>query len=256
MPFPEPSGGLELSEVVAVNNTVWRLDDGSTPDYIEIRNTGSATVSLDGLLLTDEAFKERFDGYSFPADASLGPGEYTVVACDGGAIGRPGFAPFKIDSDREQIALARRTESGLAAVVDMVQVRKLGDDEALFRAGKKGDWWTGIPTRGLENTPPGRLEIRQFDSRRVTLLVPVGTEGTAVLEATADFESGLERGFPVASRWCGAGGGVADSRTDVLQIAPGQVVLEPQVRKAITDCVVGGTRRRGYRGRTLGVRAG
>ena len=184
MPSPEKSVGLELSEIVAINNTVWQLEDGSTPDYVEIRNTGSATISLDGLLLTDEAFKERFDGYSFPSDAALGPGEYLVVACDGGPTGRPGFAPFKIDSDREQVALARRTESGLAAVVDMVQVRKLGDDEALFRAGQAGEWWTGVPTRGLENTPAHRLEIRRTDDTNITLLMPVGFSGSAVLEAT------------------------------------------------------------------------
>jgi hypothetical protein len=191
MPEPEETAGIELSEIVAINNYTWIRPDGSSPDYIEIRNTADRALPLDGLMLTDRAFEGNVEGYTFPDGSVLQPSEYLVVAADG-VGGGLNVAPFKVDSDREQIALARRTESGLAAIVDMVDVRRLGDDEALFRAGSGGEWWTGRPTRNRENVAWGVLESRSVGDE-FQLLIPVGRELPVTLESSAELDHGWEK---------------------------------------------------------------
>ena len=93
------SGGvLELSEVMAANS-LYADPDGNYGDWVELRNPTETPVSLSGYKLSDREEKSKF---SFPADRSLGPGEYLVIWCQPGGKGDM-IAPFGLSSDRKSV---------------------------------------------------------------------------------------------------------------------------------------------------------
>jgi hypothetical protein len=70
-----------ISEFVASNVTSLEDGYGSTPDWIEIYNSGSTEVDLNGYHLSDDPanpFAWRFD-----QSTTLGPQEYMVVFASG-----------------------------------------------------------------------------------------------------------------------------------------------------------------------------
>ncbi|GAB5521860.1 MAG: hypothetical protein RhofKO_41110 [Rhodothermales bacterium] len=71
---------IQLNEVVASNRTTLTDEDGETPDWIELRNTASATIDLTGYGLSDDAdepFKWAFAG------GALSAGGYAIVMASG-----------------------------------------------------------------------------------------------------------------------------------------------------------------------------
>ena len=54
-------------------------DQFDTGDWVEIYNNGNYEVDLDGFYFTDEDPEHR---YTFPANSSIGPGEYILLVQD------------------------------------------------------------------------------------------------------------------------------------------------------------------------------
>lgn len=67
---------IVIHEFMASNTTVLADEDGQYPDWIELKNTSDAVVSLDGWYLTDDA--EDTNKWRIP-DVSINPGEYLVI---------------------------------------------------------------------------------------------------------------------------------------------------------------------------------
>jgi len=96
---------------------------GSASDWLELYNRGADTLDLSGWQLVDAL------AYTFPAGATLGPGEYLVLAQDADAMARdypgvPVFGTFAggLASDGERVALL----DGCGATVDAVRYRDGG----------------------------------------------------------------------------------------------------------------------------------
>jgi Lamin Tail Domain len=63
--LPAASADIRISEIMVAGQSVIQDEDGAYPDWIEIENTGSEAVSLNGWHLTDRA--DRPSAWTFPA---------------------------------------------------------------------------------------------------------------------------------------------------------------------------------------------
>jgi hypothetical protein len=78
-----PPSPVRLNEVMAHNLTAV-ANGASFPDWIELRNHGSQSVSLSGWSLTDDSEPRKF---LFPIGTTIPAGGYLVVWCDGNSRG-------------------------------------------------------------------------------------------------------------------------------------------------------------------------
>ena len=150
-------GVVRLNEVMASNAT-YRFEDGCLCDYIELFNSSSAAVSLNGWSLSDNDRNPRkypLDGLSIPANGCL------LIHLDG-AGGRAGHAPFSLSGQGEQILLYDAT----GELADSLGYESLAADQALSFDG--GAWTTDLaPTPGLMNTADAAAYIAaQYDVTR------------------------------------------------------------------------------------------
>ena len=78
--LPARAADIVISEFVASNDESLRDQDGDSPDWIEIRNTTSETVSLEDWFLTDDP--DEPTKWEFPS-VELGPNGFLVVFASG-----------------------------------------------------------------------------------------------------------------------------------------------------------------------------
>ena len=66
---------IKINEVVS-SNSEYTDEDGDTPDWFELHNSGSQNVSIDGWFISDDP--DEFDKWAFP-NITLAPDEYLLV---------------------------------------------------------------------------------------------------------------------------------------------------------------------------------
>jgi hypothetical protein len=96
-----------ISEFVASNTSGLRDVDGETSDWIELHNTGTSAVDLEGWCLTDD--DRDLGRWCFPA-VSLPAQGYLVVFASGKKGEAPGaalHASFKLKATADYLALVR-----------------------------------------------------------------------------------------------------------------------------------------------------
>jgi hypothetical protein len=169
---PEPS--LEISEVVTRNKTL--VLNGATPDYFEIRNTGTAEVNLTGVSLAGKLFEDA-PRYRFPNGQTLVPGATVLVYANGGT--GPFDAPFTLDPAGGSYYLLRTPTDPATqgnGFLDSVVIPELAKTQAWFRLGADGPWTKGSPTPGGSNIPPGQIMLSnatgEFGEPIMTVAVP------------------------------------------------------------------------------------
>ena len=94
-----------VSEFMADNATTLTDEDGDSSDWIEIRNTTSNPVNLEGWSLTDSP--NNTQRWSFP-DRTIGPDEYLLVFASGKdrkVVGQPLHTDFRLSAGGEYLAL-------------------------------------------------------------------------------------------------------------------------------------------------------
>lgn len=106
----------------------------SSPDWVELRNTGAAPVSLAGWRLSDDPAAPN--KWTFPASASIPAGGYLVVLCDDLNITEPGpggyhHTNFKLGGEGENVVLS----DAAGTVVDSVS---FGAQNAFSSYGRDG----------------------------------------------------------------------------------------------------------------------
>ncbi len=135
------TNGLRINEVCSTNKKSIKAADGTSPDWIELYNAGSAPCDLSGVGLSD-GDKNRFK-FTFPQGFVLKSGEYVIVFCDDTeATSGELHAPFKISASGETIYLTAADETEIDQVtlpeleVDVTYGR-IGDDFELLKATPK-----------------------------------------------------------------------------------------------------------------------
>jgi hypothetical protein len=156
---PPPAARVQLSEILAANVTTL-TNAGTTPDLIELHNTGTAAADLSGVGLSDSGvapFK-----YRFPNGTSLAPGGFLVVYADT-ATGVAGLhAGFSLKQGGDDVFLTSPT----GALLDSASFGVQAADLSIGR-GPDGAWVPCIPTPGGPNRAaatgnPAGLRINEW----------------------------------------------------------------------------------------------
>ncbi len=230
---------LLITEVMPSNKTTLADNTGVYSDYVEIYNSGSEAVNLNGYGLSDDPAGVL--DWKFP-DVTIEPGAYLYVFASGadtngtdiekGAI----HTNFRISSYRETIVLS--TPTGL--LIDQVAVSELGADQAYARVadenGAYGDTWevTSQPTPGYANTDEGYtlfLEANPIALGPVVISEVMSSNSQFLQEEGGEFYDWIElcnmSGEPVDITGYGLtdnAGNPAKWRLPEMTLAPGQYI--------------------------------
>jgi len=152
-----PQGSVRLNEVMALNSST--LTNGvTTPDWIEIINTGATSVNLAGWSLSNDGNPRKF---IFPSPTSIPAGGFRLVFCDS-QTNAPGLhSGFALSGQGEHLFLYDAQSRRVDAVTFGPQIPNL----SLGRLG--GTWQLTYPTPGSPNqlvdvAPPGYLVINEW----------------------------------------------------------------------------------------------
>jgi hypothetical protein len=126
---------IRINEVMSSNGGALTDLSGDAPDWIELFNSGTSPMNLDGYGLTDK-IGEPFQ-WSFP-NYTLNPGKYLVVFASGKDLkGSELHTNFKIDGDGESIYLFNPGKT----IVDSVRVVALKINTSYGRTNKDFKVW-------------------------------------------------------------------------------------------------------------------
>ena len=120
----EVEGQLEISEICPANNKSYKAENSASPDWIELYNTGTTPLSLDGWYLSndpDEPYMFSLAGRTIQAQ------EYLILQADEEEL------PFKLSSSGAQMLL---TNGDMRQIVD---VPPLADDQT-YSLQWNGEW--------------------------------------------------------------------------------------------------------------------
>jgi hypothetical protein len=145
-----PRIAVEISEVVSDNRGGSRDEGGGTPDWIEVRNTSTGTVSLAGVQLASKFFGNG-SRYEFPTNRSLVPGEHLVLFADSKTNQGSLHAPFNLNSNGDEVWLTGTAATGARSLIDAVKFGTQGANKAWARLGVSGPWRVAEPTPALPN---------------------------------------------------------------------------------------------------------
>jgi len=137
---------VSISEVMTGNACTWLNEQGLICDFIELTNTGSAPVDLDGAYLSDD-----------PADPlkwqlrnlTIHPGQYLLIPCSG--TGENGEASFSLPRSRVSILLT----GPMGNVINQVDCPTLPKDSSWALAQDGTYRENAFATPGYENTDSG-----------------------------------------------------------------------------------------------------
>jgi hypothetical protein len=99
---------LWINELQAENLTGILDNNGENEPWIELYNTSTNTVSLDGLYLTDTY--TNYTKWPFPPGSSIGPTQFLVIFCDGEAnetAGSQYHTSFRLTAASGSVVLSR-----------------------------------------------------------------------------------------------------------------------------------------------------
>jgi hypothetical protein len=116
---------LWLNEVLPVNTTGLSDNQGEREPWIELYNSGTTTISLEGFFLSDNYL--NLTRWSFPAGTTLAPGEFRVVFADGEtgeSTALNWHTSFRVDQPSGSVALSRMV-NGSPQIVDYLNFDNL-----------------------------------------------------------------------------------------------------------------------------------
>ncbi len=127
-----PTRDLVINEVMTSNGTTLQADDGSFPDWIEIRNRLDQPMDLGGYYLSNTPDDPR--AWRFPAGTRIGPGGLLVILATGtSSADRRGSVPealFALSSDGVTLRL---TAPDGTTLVDSFEVPAIPRDTSYGR---------------------------------------------------------------------------------------------------------------------------
>lgn len=143
-PVANPS--VQINEILAQNDTVL-TNQSSTPDLIELHNTGTNALDLSGMGLTDDLSVPY--KFVFPSGTTIAPEGYFVLCADDASRDTLLHTGFALAQSGETLALFDRVSDG-GALLDSVS---FGLQISDFSIGRRtdGTWGLCQPTFGSAN---------------------------------------------------------------------------------------------------------
>ncbi len=143
-------GTIIINEFLASNKTGLRDEDGDRRDWLELKNTGSQTVSLDGWSLTDDTTNP--EKWVFPA-IDIAPQSFVVVFASGkNRKGTTLHANFKLSSSGDYLALFAENDKANPVSEWKEKYPAQVADIAYGTHMEPGFHYLAPPTPGAENT--------------------------------------------------------------------------------------------------------
>ncbi len=144
-PNPAPATSAVVLNEVAAENLSAVENSGTFPDWIELKNTSAAPVSLDGWSLSDDGNARKF---VFAPGTTIAANNYLVVWCDATTNTTPGLhAGFALDREGDSVLLYNAQTQRVDAVSFGMQVANL-------TIGRISGLWTlSTPTPAAANSP-------------------------------------------------------------------------------------------------------
>lgn len=171
-------GPVRINEIMSGNRSTLTLEDGTSPDWIEISNISAKSVSLEGWSLSKTENDVRV--FTFP-DMDLGAGESVLIHADSRLRDDPAqalHAPFRLSSAGDTLMLFNAGGSA----VDTVNVPALTADQSYARMGDYTWQVCATATPGLSNTEESYRALRQ----------PIGTSPVIINELMSTNTSTLK----------------------------------------------------------------
>ena len=149
------SGPVRINEVMASNSRTLSLQDGATPDWIEIANVSNKSVSIGGYSLSKSTNSASV--FVFP-DMKLDAGQCVLVYADSRlreSAEEDLHAPFRIGASGDTLMLFNSADTA----VDTVNLPALGKDQAYVRISDTGWEISDRATPWMENSEESYLRL-------------------------------------------------------------------------------------------------
>ena len=132
---------LAFNELMADNESTLEDPDepGEYPDWIELYNTGSNSLDLGGLYLTDDVLDPI--QFRIPDGVSISPQGFVVFYADGDPGQGPLHTPFKLSAGGETLSLVG---AGGRVFVDQVEFPGMEADASVGRLPDGTGGWVGL----------------------------------------------------------------------------------------------------------------
>ncbi len=156
---PVPAASAIVLNEVAAENIGAVNNDGTFPDWVELRNMTAAPVNLTGWSLSDDGNARKF---VFPGGTTIPASGYLIVWCDATTNTTPGLhSGFGLDREGDSIFLYNSLTQRVDAVSFGMQVANL-------TVGRVDNGWAlTTPTPGVANSavnlaPQSQLSINEW----------------------------------------------------------------------------------------------
>lgn len=136
-----------VNELLALNNTINTDEAGEFEDWVELFNTGTEPVDLEGFGLTDDPDVDV--PWTFPPGNTVAPGSYVLVWADGESGDGPLHASFKLGGDGESVTLL----DPAGTVIDFADFSDQVADVSWARHPDGGDAWKSSKPTPLAPNP-------------------------------------------------------------------------------------------------------
>ena len=135
-----------INELMSSNNQTLVDEDGDTPDWIELYNSGNSSVNLSGFYLSDDS--TNLTKWAMPSTMMLPQGQLVIFASGKNRQAPEMHTNFGISSSGEELYLS--DENGVIQAVPAVE---LSPDASYALTVNGGNTWevTGTPTPEASN---------------------------------------------------------------------------------------------------------
>jgi len=184
---PATQAALRINELMASNGStlVDANNPDRTPDWIELYNTSSAVVSLQGLAVSDDP--ARPTKHIITANLTIPPNGFLILFADNSPALGPQHLDFALSAGGESAGIYQLDNAGNATMIDEITFPALGRDVAYARTvDGAGNWaMAPRPTPGQSNTinPPW---ISAVTSPNVNPTQPAPTDSFTVSAVITD----------------------------------------------------------------------
>ncbi len=156
---------IVINEFMASNNSTVADPQGEYEDWIELYNSGSGTVDLSGMYLTDNL--NIPDKWQFPAGTTIRGGFYLLIWADGDIDDSGLHAGFKLNADGEEIGLF---DTDANTPIDQVEYDQQTTDISFGRYPDASENWgfmsTPTPAARNSNIYAGEAGTPEFSHNR------------------------------------------------------------------------------------------
>lgn len=180
------SHSLVINEVMASNRNIIADEDGDYPDWIELYNSGSSTLNLEGFYLSDEPANPQ--KWQLP-EVILEAGDYLLIFASGKDRTDPEgklHTNFRLSADGDDVVLSTAD----VRIIDSVETEYLPSNISYGRAADSRETWHYFfdPTPGKQNSDIGFKDKERPQAENETVYINefMSSNRTSIMDEDGD----------------------------------------------------------------------